>query len=70
MQSKSYAEYEALRDPARDYELPASVSVQDWKAHVSDVLFAVDAQLEAHGLEVVMFDTQSDTYAFKIDKRQ
>jgi hypothetical protein len=35
-----------------------------------DVLESVDRLLTEHGLEVVTFDTQSDTFVFAIRKRE
>lgn len=42
----------------------------DWKESVDGVLESVDQQLVEHGLEVVMFDTGSDEYMWRIEPRQ
>ena len=68
MRSRSSEEYAALRNPAQDYELPDDVVCVDWKEDVYSVLVAIDRLLDAHGIEVVMFDTQSDSYAFKLER--
>lgn len=41
----------------------------DWKDSPMVVLEAVDRLLAPRGLEVVLTDSQSDTYHFKIDQR-
>lgn len=41
----------------------------DWKDSPATVLDIIDELLAAHGLEVVMIDTGSDDYLFKIEPR-
>lgn len=54
--------------PATDEEDP-SAGLADWKASPQAVLEIVNDQLADHGLEVVMIETHSDEYAWKIFKR-
>lgn len=44
------------------------VGYADWKDTAGTVLDAIDGLLEAHGLEIVQYDTQSDEYIFKVEK--
>ena len=41
----------------------------DWKASPEEVLDLVDAALERHGLEVVLTETGTDAYAWRIEPR-
>jgi hypothetical protein len=41
----------------------------DWEESPSEVLEAVDEQLNAFGLEIVVYDTEGDDYAWEIKKR-
>jgi len=42
----------------------------DWKASPAEVLKSVDEQLKAHGLQVMLLEDGSDTYAWRIELRQ
>ena len=68
MRTLPHSAMEAVRD--EDGDLDATVRTLDWKAGAGDVLEAVDSLLAPLGLEVVQYDTQSDTYVFRIEKRQ
>jgi hypothetical protein len=41
----------------------------DWKADPENVLEQIDSQLRDHGLEVVIYDEDSDTYLWTIVRR-
>lgn len=53
-------------DADKDGEYATSTAFADWKDAPGVVLDAVDDLLEAHGLEIVLLDTGSDTYAFRV----
>lgn len=46
-----------------------AVQMADWKAPPEEVLKSVDELLEPHGLEIVQYDTQDDSYLFRIERR-
>lgn len=56
-------------DPNTGKSLFKGVTFEDWKARPDEVLEAVDKQLKAFGLEVVMHDDGSDSYVWRIVPR-
>ena len=41
----------------------------DWKARPDEIMELVDAALKSHGLVLVSHETESDFYAFSIEKK-
>ena len=52
-----------------DADIDGDVRWVDWKEGADRVLACVDDQLARFGLEVVMFDNEDDSFAWKIEKR-
>lgn len=62
-------------EPTTEAEMDAedgdpTLGYNDWKDSPSDVLDRVDELLRPYGLEVVMLDTGSDDYQYRIAKRE
>jgi hypothetical protein len=53
-----------------DYEAFPGTEGVDYKASPDDVLSLVDDQLAAFGLEIEMFDTGGDEYAWRIIRKE
>lgn len=66
MQHKTYCEYQKLIEA----DGVDGVVHNDWRDSPEEVLQAVNEQLEALGLEVVMYETRSDQFAWKIEPRR
>ncbi len=64
-------------EPRPDFATPeaeeawdAATCMADWKKPPHEVLDLIDGALEAHGLEVVLFDVGDDAYWWRIDRRR
>lgn len=68
MRERSNEEYEQAYEQTED--IPKDSEIADWKASPHEVLEGVDRQLAEHGLEVVQYDTRSDQYCWRIEKRK
>ena len=56
-------------DEALDaFDRELDLDVADWKSNPDTVLKTVDNMLSEFGLEVVMYEQESDSYLFKIVK--
>jgi hypothetical protein len=58
-----------LEDPDALNDDPTVGSV-DWRDSPETVLKTVDALLAPHGLEIVVSDTRTDEYKFRIETRR
>ena len=59
-------DWEEAMDAEAEFTGPCGFA--DWKAPPETVLASVDEQLKAHGLEVTIYDNDSDTVQFAIKK--
>ena len=55
--------------PMPENAQPEASGFADWRADPAEMLQAVDQQLAAFGLEVVLIDTGSD-YLWRVEKRR
>lgn len=58
-----------IPEPADLPEDDRTSRIADWKEGPADVLESVDDLLKPHGLEIVLLDTRSDYYRFRVEKR-
>jgi uncharacterized protein YuzE len=50
-------------------EFPPNVRMVDARGNEDETLIEVDKQLKKFGLQIVKYDTESDTLIWKIEKR-